>query len=564
MLLAGAVAATLSLAAPVFTGISLSRVAGEDSASGLRVVAAVLVAAAVVTGLAATTQNLRLLRLEGRVEQSLQAGLWDRLVRLPVRFFRASTTGELANAVLGVSFIREALSGLFPQLVTAALGVVADVVLICVVSPVLGLAAGGAVLAAGLLVAVLGRSVMHRQRYALASEHRAAALTNQLLGGISKIKLAGAEDRAYARWAETTAAMRRDLHRVRQPQALLAALTATLPLAGQLLLFAMLAGPLDGRVSTREFLIVNSAFTLMVGALLVLAAGGVEVLASAPRLAVLAPILVAEPERTPDRVDPGDLRGDVKVSDVTFGYRPDDAPVLDGVSLHARPGEFVAIVGPSGCGKSTLLRLLLGFEQPRSGAILYDDQDLGELDMPAVRRQCGVVLQDGQLFAGSIRENICGAGNFSLERIWEAARMAGLDEDIDRLPMGMSTMVPFGGGTLSVGQRQRVLVARALIHRPRVVFFDEATSALDNRTQQVVTASTKQLAATRVIIAHRLSTILEADRIVVLDRGRVVQEGTYAELLADEHALFHRLARRQLLAAPDPAPRSADPPARHP
>jgi NHLM bacteriocin system ABC transporter ATP-binding protein len=549
MLLAGALAATLSLAAPVLTGIALGRIAAEDSAAGLQMLAGVLVAAAVVAALAGVSQNLRLLRLEGLVEQNIQVGLWDRLIRLPVRFFRASTTGELANAVLGISFVREALSGLLPQLIFAIFAVLADLALVFVVSPPLGLCALAVVATAALLIAAFGTLTARRQRVALAGEHRAAALTNQMLGGISKIKLAAAEDRAYARWAETNAGVRRDLNRVRHLQALLVAVGATLPIAGQLLLFAMLAGPLDGDVSTRRFLVINAAFALLLGSLLTVVVGSVEVMAGAPRLEVLGPILRAEPERRPDRVDPGDLRGDLTVANVTFGYQP-DAPVLDDVSLRVRPGEFVAIVGPSGCGKSTLLRLLLGFEQARSGAILYDDQDLGELDVQAVRRQCGVVLQDGLLFAGSLRENICGAGNFKLEQVWEAARMAGLDADVERLPMGMNTMVPFGGGTLSVGQRQRVLIARALIHRPRIVFFDEATSALDNRTQHIVATSTRQLAATRIIIAHRLSTIVDADRIVVLDRGRVVQEGTYDALIADRDGQFHRLARRQILTAP--------------
>jgi ABC-type bacteriocin/lantibiotic exporter with double-glycine peptidase domain len=279
----------------------------------------------------------------------------------------------------------------------------------------------------------------------------------------------------------------------------------------------------------------------------VLVAAGVEVIAAVPRLGGLADILSTAPEARADRVDPGELRGAVALHRVTFAYQPDDPPVLLDVDLRIRPGEFVALVGPSGCGKSTLLRLLLGFERPLQGAVLYDGRDLSELDVHAVRRQCGVVLQDGQLFAGTIRDNICGAGDFPLDQVWDAARMAGLADDLEALPMGMSTMVPFGGGTLSVGQRQRVLIARALAPLPRIVFFDEATSALDNRTQEVVTRSTAGLAATRVVIAHRLSTVRAADTIVVLDEGRIVQRGAFDELMAEPDGLFHRLASRQLL-----------------
>jgi ABC-type bacteriocin/lantibiotic exporter with double-glycine peptidase domain len=413
----------------------------------------------------------------------------------------------------------------------------------------LGFAAACMVFSAGAVLALFGSTVIRRQRRALPEEHRAAALTNQMLAGVTKIKLAAAEDRVFSKWTELNATVRRGVNRVRQAQSVLVAVATALPVTGQLVLFGMLAGPLAGQISVTAFLVINAAFALLVGALIVIVTAGVEVLAAVPRLAVLRPILGAEPERTPDRVDPGDLRGDLALAGVTFAYQPDEPPVLEDVSLHVRPGEFVAIVGPSGCGKSTLLRLLLGFERPRNGSVLYDDQDICDLDVHAVRRQCGVVLQDGLLFAGSLRENICGAGNFTLERVWEAARMAGIDEDIDRLPMGMNTMVPMGGGTLSVGQRQRVLIARALIHRPRILFFDEATSALDNRTQEIVTASTRQLAATRIIIAHRLSTVVDADRIVVLDRGRIVAQGTFDELMTDEGSLFYRLARRQLLTS---------------
>ncbi|MFE0081994.1 ATP-binding cassette domain-containing protein, partial [[Kitasatospora] papulosa] len=224
----------------------------------------------------------------------------------------------------------------------------------------------------------------------------------------------------------------------------------------------------------------------------------------------------------------------------------DDGPVvLDEVSLSVRPGEFVAIVGPSGCGKSTLLRLLIGFDEPVSGSVLYDGQDLTALDQAAVRRQCGVVLQNAQPLSGSILDCICGAEVFTQEEAWEAAAMAGLAEDIKRMPMGLHTMIS-GGGSISGGQRQRLMIAQALVRRPRILFFDEATSALDNETQRTVIESTRSLRATRVVIAHRLSTVLDADRVIVMADGRVVQEGPPADLLADTGGQLHALVRRQM------------------
>ncbi|MBQ1033360.1 ATP-binding cassette domain-containing protein [Micromonospora sp. C97] len=546
--------AVLGLGVPLATGEVLGQLARQGEVTGLVGFLALMLSAAVVAGLVGVVQNLRLLRLDGRMQSGAQLAIWDRLMRLPARFFAGRSSGEIANSMLGISFVGEALSALLPQLVTAAATVAVTLGMLLVVEPVLGLWAAGIVAVTMLTFGGFAVLIVHQQRSALPAEHRAAAMTNQLLGGIVKIKLAAAETRAHARWSEVAATARAALQRVRQSQAGLVAFGTVLPVAGQLVLFAVLMGPLAGRVAPADFFILNVGFAMLLGGLLVLVSAGVEVIAAVPRLGSLREILRADPEARPDRVDPGELRGEIALRRLTFAYQPDEPPVLVDIDLHIRPGEFVAIVGPSGCGKSTLLRLLLGFERQQQGAVLYDGQDLSELDVHAVRRQCGVVLQDGQLFAGSVRDNICGAGSFGLDQVWEAARMAGLADDLEALPMGMSTMVPFGGGTLSVGQRQRVLIARALAPLPRIIFLDEATSALDNRTQEVVSRSTAALAATRVVIAHRLSTVRAADTIVVLEAGRIVQRGTFDELMGDKDGLFHRLARRQLLTEPERSP----------
>jgi ABC-type bacteriocin/lantibiotic exporter with double-glycine peptidase domain len=236
---------------------------------------------------------------------------------------------------------------------------------------------------------------------------------------------------------------------------------------------------------------------------------------------------------------------------VSFAY-PDGEPVLDDVSISIPAGSFTAIVGPSGSGKSTLLRLLLGFEEPSDGAILFDHQTLQELDRQALRHQFGVVLQNSPLLAGDIFSNIVGVKGGTIDDAWQAARLAGLEQDIRDMPMGMHTAIGEGSSTLSGGQRQRILIARALAGEPKVLFLDEATSALDNRSQAVVSESLLRLKATRIVIAHRLSTIAEADQIIVLDGGRVVQQGHYQELL-DQEGPFAELARRQHIGAPDEA-----------
>jgi ABC-type bacteriocin/lantibiotic exporter with double-glycine peptidase domain len=271
----------------------------------------------------------------------------------------------------------------------------------------------------------------------------------------------------------------------------------------------------------------------------------VAVMMAIPIYEQARPILEACPEVGESKMSPGPLGGEIEISQVTFRYDPDSAAVIDRVSLRARPGEFIAIVGPSGSGKSTILRLLLGFEHPESGSIYFDGQDVSGLDIQAVRRQIGVVLQNGSVMTGDLFTNIIGSSLAAMDDAWEAARMAGLDEDIRQMPMGMHTVISEGGTTLSGGQRQRLLIARAVVNRPRLLFFDEATSALDNRTQAIVSESLERLQATRIVVAHRLSTIMNADCIYVLDGGRVVQTGPYASLRS-EGGVFAELIRRQM------------------
>jgi ATP-binding cassette subfamily C protein len=251
------------------------------------------------------------------------------------------------------------------------------------------------------------------------------------------------------------------------------------------------------------------------------------------------------PEVDGSKADAGDLAGEIEFSHVSFRYPGDGPLILDDVSFRAGPGEFVALVGPSGAGKSTCMRLVLGFERPSSGSIYFDGQDLASLDLQSVRRQLGVVLQSGRPMVGDLFTAIVGNSNLGIDDAWEAARMAGLEEDIKAMPMGMHTAISEGGETFSGGQKQRLLIARAIVHRPRIILFDEATSALDNRTQEIVSRSLERLKATRIVIAHRLSTIVNADRIYVMQGGRVVESGTYEELLG-RGGVFAQLAARQI------------------
>ena len=260
-----------------------------------------------------------------------------------------------------------------------------------------------------------------------------------------------------------------------------------------------------------------------------------------------------EYERIPEMLKAGSkevvtrISGGIELNNITFRYSESMPPVIDNLSLKIRPGQYVAIVGATGCGKSTLMRIMLGFERPQKGAVFYDGKNLSSLDLKSLRQKIGVVMQDGKLFQGDIYSNIViSAPQLTLDDAWEAARMAGMAEDISAMPMGMFTLVSEGQGGISGGQRQRLMIARAIAPRPRILMFDEATSALDNITQRQVTESLDGLKCTRIVIAHRLSTIRTCDRIIVLDKGRIAEDGSYEELIAKQ-GIFAELVARQRL-----------------
>ncbi|CAK0764876.1 hypothetical protein WCLP8_370006 [uncultured Gammaproteobacteria bacterium] len=311
-------------------------------------------------------------------------------------------------------------------------------------------------------------------------------------------------------------------------------------------IFAVIALMAGGNLSTGRFLAFVGAFSTFLGSAAQMARSIMMIFSVAPLYSRAKPLLEAVPENNGTKNDPGHLTGAFEINQVAFRYSRDMPRVLNGITLKGEPGEFIAVVGPSGSGKSTLMRLLIGFERPEAGAVLFDGQDIKELDLQAVRRQIGVVLQSGRLMPGTIYENIKCASHATMDDAWEAARMTGLSSDIKAMSMGMHTVLTEGTAALSGGQIQRVLLARAIVSKPRLLVLDEATSALDNRTQSVVTESLDRLSVTRIVIAHRLSTIMKADRVYVLSAGKVEEEGSYQQLMA-RNGLFGKLARRQQL-----------------
>jgi NHLM bacteriocin system ABC transporter ATP-binding protein len=541
----GLLVAALGLLSPVMTGTILGTFVARAQKHLIIEGAMVVIGAGFVAAALSVVMNIAALRLEGRSTATLQSAVWIRLLSLPVSFFSRFSTGELGTAALGINAVQETLSSVTT---TATLGLLtgsANLVLVFFYSVPLALIATGLVAAGAAVCVIAGYFEVRWQRELYTVEQRLSSTVFQLLTGLPKLRVAAAEDRAFGVWAADFTRSRTLATSARRVQNVITTFNAGFPLLCTVVIFGVVAGPLHGQLPIATFLSFFTAFSLLLAATLQFTGVAITTMNVVPMLERLGPILEAEQESAAQRADPGELSGQITFSHVSFRYGEDGPLALRDVTFSVRPGEFLAIVGPTGCGKSTMLRLLLGFETPTSGAVLYDGQDLTELDVTLVRRQCGVVLQNGALLAGSIKDNIIGGASYTLDDAWAAARMAGIDEEIAALPMGMHTGVSEGTSTLSGGQRQRIMIARALVSRPRMVFFDEATSALDNPTQQVIAESTRNLNATRIVIAHRLSTVADADRILVLDRGSIVQEGTYQQLIADSAGLFARLASRQ-------------------
>lgn len=549
LFLMGMGAGFLGMASPFITGIVFDTVIPGAQRDQLLQLGGILLACAVTTTLFTLTRSFAMLRLEGKLDASIQSAVWDRLLNLPVPFFRDYTAGDLAVRGMGINQMRQVLTGSTLNSILAGIFSVFSFALLFYYNVKLALLASGLTVIAFLVSLLCGYLQVGYQRDMSAVRGRISGSVLQFIAGIAKLRVAGAENRAFASWARNFTRQKDISNHARQIQNHLTVFNSVYPLICLICIFYY-AAQLMGQqgpppLTTGDFVAFNAAFTQFLAAALQLSASIVSVLAIVPLYERAKPIFHTLPEVAATRTDPGELVGAIDINHVVFRYRTGTPLVLRDLSLRIPPGQFIAFVGPSGSGKSTLFRMLLGFEKPESGSVYYDGQDLAGLDVHAVRRQIGVVLQNGKLFSGDVFTNIVGSAPLTIDDAWEAARMAGLDQDLKAMPMGMHTVVSEGGGGLSGGQRQRLMIARAIVNKPRILLFDEATSALDNETQATVSASLKGLQATRVVIAHRLSTILHADQIFVLDKGMIVQSGTYEELI-EQGGLFAELSKRQL------------------
>ena len=544
-----ALAALVSLTTPVLTGKLLAEVIPRTDLAAWTAILAAMLVAAISGGGFEIVRAFATLRLEGRIDERLQAAFWSRLLSRHLRLFRNYTAGEITHRINSLSDIRLILTGATTGAALGGIFAAISYILLFYYSWMLALLTGVFIVVLVGVSFAIGRIQMSHYRAAYEIQGKLDGFLFQVLSGVSKIRMAKSEVHAFSRWSRDFAGLKRRNLQARQWAAAQVTLNGTFLPVLQLALFAfvwyqLVDGSDDPKLSLAGFL----SFSAVVGQFGSAATGvasSITVIVEALSLFErVQPMLEAPVDNPPGRNRPVDMKGDIQFEDVSFSYRTGHRKALDQISFRIRQGEFVAFVGASGSGKSTILHLLLGFDQPNRGAIFLDGEDLAYLDLRAVREHMGVVLQSGQPLAESILQNIAFPWTLTLEEAWAAARAANLEEEIRKMPMGMNTVLPENGEGLSGGQKQRLLIARALARRPRMLLLDEATSALDNRTQAHVQASLRSLSATRIVVAHRLSTVQDADRIYVMSEGRIVESGTYRKLLEIDGA-FAALARRQ-------------------
>lgn len=537
--------AGLGLLTPILTQIVVGTIVPQGSKTLMIQVGLALAMAATGVFIFTLVQNFTVSLISQRATIRMQSAFWDRVLSMPADFFRRFNSGDLTVRVLAVDSLQTLVSA---QVVSAALAAVFGLVnlfLMFKYDVLLGVV-GTMFLLLSIAILLLGiRGVSRHATETLVSAKKANGWIVQMLSGIMKIRIANAEMRMEALYLDIA----RDQAIAASRQTLvIGRITAwfTFAASGASALFylvVLVTWNGEAAITSATYLAFTSAFSLAFAGVAGLSALVSPLANAGPTFNLLSPIMESLPESAGNRQDPGVLRGAIELRDVKFRYTPDSPLILQGLSIKVEPGSMVALVGPSGAGKSTVTRLLLGFESPEDGQILYDGRDLKDLDLTLVRRQMGVVVQQGTILRASVLKNIIGSVSHNIDAAWAAAESAAIADDIKAMPMGMQTIVD--PANISGGQAQRILLARALVNKPKIMILDEATSALDNESQAIVTKAMRDLKATRIVIAHRLSSIRSADRIIVISKGVAVEQGTYDELMA-MNGVFVRQVERQL------------------
>ncbi|MEW7281264.1 NHLP bacteriocin export ABC transporter permease/ATPase subunit [Aquimarina sp. 2201CG1-2-11] len=551
LIIAALAGSLIGLLIPVLSGIMFDDVIPTADKSLLVEVFVILIMIGVVTASLQLVKGVLQMRVETKSSINLQAGVMDHLLRLPVSFYKKFTAGDLTNRTLSINSIKQILSNtVLTAVLSGAFSFVNLGLLFYYQSSLAWVGIGLAVFAI-LFITLMGWIKLKYDRQIADTQGELQGFLFEFLSGINKIRITGAEKRIFTLWADRFSKLKKLGFQSGSYQNYVETFNSSYPLLTNIFFFSFIyylistADQTTAIISVGAFMAFISAFNQFLGDCLKMSLALISSLNMVTLYERVKPILEETPESSIGSTDPGELSGEIEMNSVSFRYHEDQPLVLKDISFHIKPGEMVAFVGTSGSGKSTVMRLLLGFEEPEIGSVYYDGQAYDAMNKDLVRRQIGVVLQNGALMSGSIYKNIVGNSELTLEDAWEAARMAGMEEDIKQMPMEMHTVISEGAGTFSGGQRQRLMIARAIAHKPRLLYMDEATSALDNRTQNIVAESLDKLQATRIVIAHRLSTVMNADRIYVMDKGAIVESGTYNELMKMNGA-FYNLAKRQI------------------
>ena len=529
---------------PMITKLAYGRVLKSGEMNMLYALAFFMISVTIGHLLFSTACNMITQAVQTKQSVAIEAAVMMRVLSLPASFFRKFSAGELYSRTQSVTELCKQLSS--AVLSTGITSVFSLVYILQVFhyTPALVVPALAVTLITFVfsIVSTLLNTEVARSSMQLAAQEN--GMNYAMITGIQKIKLAGAEKRAFARWGKLYAKEAEFLYNPPMIIKMNSVISAAITLIGTVVMYS---AAISSGVTYDNYVAFTASFGYISGAFMEISSIALMIAGIRPTLEMVMPILEQEPEVAVGKQTVTRLGGNIEMSHVCFRYSDSMPDVLDDMSIRIKSGEYVAVVGETGCGKSTLVRILLGFEKPRKGAVFYDGKDINSLDLRSLRRHIGVVMQNGKLLMGSILENITiSAPWLGLDAAWEAAEAAGIAQDIHEMPMGMQTMISEGQGGISGGQKQRLLIARAIAPRPSVLIFDEATSALDNITQKKVTEALDSYKCTRIVIAHRLSTIQSCDRILLLKDGKIAEDGTYDELIA-QNGFFAELVDRQRL-----------------
>lgn len=542
LVLAALVATLVGMLSPKITSILFSDVLESGSHRLLWAITLFAVCVNVSLILFTAIKNLISMRISTQTGIAVESATMARLLSLPARFFKQYSAGELSTKAQYVNSFCSTLFSAFTLTGLTSLLSLLYMFQIFEYAPALVLPSILITLVALGVTAIFTLLRMKETKAALEVAEKKNGMTYSLLTGMQKIKLSGSEKRAFARWTRIYNEEVKHTYGIPNHLILSEAIVMGIYSLGTILLYYF---AVKSRVPVADYYAFTAAYGVVSGAFSSLVGIGLQLASVRPILDQIKPILDAEPEVDESKTEVSRLSGLIELENVSFRYEDNQPDVIDNLSLKITPGQYVAIVGKTGCGKSTLFRLLLGFETPRKGSVSFDKKNIETLDLKSLRQNIGVVLQNGKLFQGDIFSNITiSAPQLSLDDAWRAAELAGIADDIRDMPMGMHTVISEGSGGISGGQKQRLMIARAIAPNPRILMFDEATSALDNITQKKVSESLESLKCTRIVIAHRLSTIRRCDRVIVLDGGKIIEDGTYDELIA-KNGFFAELVERQ-------------------